>query len=251
MSGHSKWANIRLRKGAQDAKKGKLYGKLSKEIIIAAKEGGGNPDTNSRLKTAVSKAREQGMPADNIKRAIQRGTGEIEGVSLEEITYEGYGPGGVALYIRALTENRNRTVTDVRSALGKHGGNLGNAGCVSYLFENKGVIIVNKDQADEDTVIEAALEAGALDVLTDEESYEITTDPQQVENVKEALEAKGIKTESAEASFEPTAKVAVEGAEAEKVLRLLDALEDLDDVQHVYSNFDISDEVMEAALASN
>ncbi len=249
MSGHSKWANIRLRKASQDARKGKLYGKLSREIIVAAKEGGGNPDTNARLRTTIQKARELGMPQDNIKRAIQRGTGEIEGATFEEISYEGYGPGGVALLIRALTENRNRTVGEVRSTLTRYGGNLGAAGCVSYIFDNKGVIIVGKDQADEDTLMEVALEADALDVLTEGNSYEITTAPHDVEKVKEALHAKRITPESAEATLVPSTKVALEGNDAQRVLKLMEALEDLDDVQQVYSNFDVSDEMLEAVAA--
>ena len=249
MSGHSKWANIRLRKGAQDAKKGKLYGKLSREIIIAAKEGGGIPENNIRLKAAIEKAREMGMPQDNIKRAIQRGTGELDAVALEEIVYEGYGPSGVALMINAMTENRNRTVGEVRSTLSRHGDNLGAAGCVSYLFEKKGVIIVDKAKADEDAVMEAALEAGALDVVSDEESYEITTAPQHVNKVKETLINKGITPESAEAAMVPSTRVALEGHDAQKLLKLLDALEDLEDVQEVFSNFDISEEEMEAAVA--
>jgi YebC/PmpR family DNA-binding regulatory protein len=249
MSGHSKWANIRLRKASQDARKGKIYGKLSREIIIAAKEAGGNPETNNRLRTAMQKAREFGMPQDNIKRAIQRGTGEIEGAAFEEVSYEGYGPGGVALLIRALTENRNRTVGEVRSTLTRHGGNLGAAGCVSYLFENRGEIIVKKDQVDEDTLMEIALEAGAVDVSAEGESYGITTEPHDVEKVKAALQAKGITAESAEATLAPSTKVMMEGEDAKRVLKLMEALEELEDVQQVYSNFDISDEVMEAALA--
>jgi len=250
MSGHSKWANIRLRKAAQDARKGKLYGKLSREIIIASRDGGGNPDANSRLRTAIQKAREFGMPQDNIKRAVQRGTGEIAGAALEEISYEGYGPGGVAVLIRALTENRNRTVGEVRFALTRHGGNLGAAGCVSYLFENRGIITVKRNQAEEETLMEVALEAGALDVSTEEDSYEITTEPQAVEKVKAALLAKKIAVESAEATMLPRTKVALEGNEAQKVLKLMDALEELEDVQQVFSNFDISDEVLEAAAAA-
>nr|NIM06819.1 YebC/PmpR family DNA-binding transcriptional regulator [Armatimonadota bacterium]NIM24534.1 YebC/PmpR family DNA-binding transcriptional regulator [Armatimonadota bacterium]NIM68408.1 YebC/PmpR family DNA-binding transcriptional regulator [Armatimonadota bacterium]NIM76794.1 YebC/PmpR family DNA-binding transcriptional regulator [Armatimonadota bacterium]NIN06607.1 YebC/PmpR family DNA-binding transcriptional regulator [Armatimonadota bacterium] len=184
-----------------------------------------------------------------IKRAIQRGTGEIEGATFEEISYEGYGPGGVALLIRALTENRNRTVGEVRSTLTRYGGNLGAAGCVSYIFDNKGVIIVGKDQADEDTLMEVALEADALDVLTEGNSYEITTAPHDVEKVKEALHAKRITPESAEATLVPSTKVALEGNDAQRVLKLMEALEDLDDVQQVYSNFDVSDEMLEAVAA--
>lgn len=251
MSGHSKWANIRLRKGAQDLKKGKLYGKLSKEIIIAAREGGGNADSNNRLRTAIQKARELGMPQDNIKRAVQRGTGEIAGAALEEITYEGYGPAGVALLIQTATENRNRTVSEIRAALSRHGGNLGAAGCVAYLFENKGIIIVKRDQADEDTIMELALEAGALDVANEEDSYEITTEPGDVEKVKAALVAKGITPESAEASMVPQTKVPLDGDEARKALKLMDILEDLEDVQEVFANFDISEELLESIAANS
>jgi YebC/PmpR family DNA-binding regulatory protein len=249
MSGHSKWANIRLRKGAQDVKKAKLFGKLAREIIIASKEGGGSPDINSRLRTAIQKAREGGMPQDNIKRAVQRGTGEIEGAALEEVTYEGYGPAGVALLIHCLTENRNRTVGEVRSILNRHGGNLGATGSASYLFENKGMILISKGKTEEDTVMEIALENGALDVITEGDCYEIITSPQEVEAMKAALEAKKITPDSAEATLLPTNKIPLEGHDAQRVLKLVDLLEDLDDVQQVYANFDISDEVLEAAMA--
>jgi YebC/PmpR family DNA-binding regulatory protein len=239
-----------LRKGAQDIKKAARYGKLSREIIVAAREGGGNPDSNSRLKTAVDKARTMGLPQDNIKRAIQRGTGEIAGAALEELTYEGYGPGGVALYIQAMTENRNRTVGEIRAVLSRHGGNLGATGCVAYLFEKKGVILAPKEKLDEDAVIEAALEAGALDVVTEGRSYEITTAPNDVEKVKQTLTAKGISVESAEADMVPSTTVALAGHDAQRVLKLVDLLEELEDVQQVYSNFDISEEELEAAASA-
>jgi len=251
MSGHSKWANIRLRKAAQDARKGKLYGKLTREIIVAAREGGGSPESNSRLKNAIQKAREFGLPQDNIKRAIQRGTGEIAGAALEEVSYEGYGPGGVALLIQTLTENRNRTVGEIRSLLARHGGNLGAAGCVSWMFEKRGVIIVRREQAEEEMLMEAALEAGAEDIIADEGSYEIITAPQEVERVREALQRRGIIAESAEATLVPSQKVLVEGSEAQRVLKLMEALEEQEDVQQVYSNFDISEKVLEAAAAGS
>jgi len=249
MSGHSKWHNIKIRKQAQDQKKGKLFGKLSREIIVAAKEGGGDPDSNNRLRVAIEKARAAGMPQDNIKRAIQRGTGEVEGVTYESAVYEGYGPGGVAIMVQVLTDNRNRVVGELRSIFGRHGGNLGEANCVAWLFDQKGIVIVQREGVSEDALLEAALEAGAEDMQADDSSYEIRTAPGDLDGVTRALEAKGIVHESAELTMVPQTRVSIEGKHAQQVLRLMDALEDQEDVQQVYANFDIPESVMEAIAA--
>jgi YebC/PmpR family DNA-binding regulatory protein len=249
MSGHSKWHNIKIRKQAQDQKKGKIFGKLSREIIVAAKEGGGDPGTNNRLRVAIEKARAAGMPQDNVKRAIQRGTGEVEGVSYVPAVYEGYAPGGVAIMVHILTDNRNRVVGELRRIFGRHGGNLGEANCVAWLFEQRGVIIVPAEGVSEDRVLEVALEAGAEDMQTDESSYEIRTAPGDLEAVKRALDAAGITYDSAEVTMLPQTRVSLEEKEAQQVLRLMDALEDQDDVQQVYANFDIPDKIMEAIAA--
>ncbi len=249
MSGHSKWHNIKIRKQAQDAKKSKLFSRLSREIIVAAKEAGGDPNTNNRLRIGIEKARAAGMPQDNVKRAIQRGTGETDGISYEPAVYEGYGPGGVAIMIHVLTDNRNRVVGELRRILGRHGGNLGEANCVAWLFDQKGVIIVPREGSSEDDVLEAALEAGAEDMQSDESSYEIRTAPGDLETVKRALDEAGVKCESAELTMLPQSRVSLEEKEAQQVLRLMDALEDQDDVQQVYANFDISDAIMEAVAA--
>ena len=248
MSGHSKWHNIRLRKGKQDAERGARFTKLAKEIIVAARQGGSNPDANLRLKLAIQKARDSSMPAEKIKNAVQRGTGEIEGAAYEEIIYEGYGPSGVAVLVECATDNRNRTVADVRSIFSKNGGNLGESGSVSYLFNPPtGLVHVSRDVTDEDTVIAVALEAGAQDVQTVDEYYEVFCGPGEVGRVKESLEAAGIKTVSAEVTMIPLNTVRVEGKEAEQVIRLVERLEDHDDVQKVHANFDIPDEVLESA----
>jgi YebC/PmpR family DNA-binding regulatory protein len=240
MSGHSKWHNIRLKKGKMDADRGKIFTKIAREIIVAAKAGGGNPDTNITLRNAMAKAREASMPADNVKRAIQRGTGELEGASYEEMTYEGYGPGGVAILVACLTDNKQRTVSDVRSYFTKTGGRLGESGSVGYLFDPKGVIIIDPDVADEEKVTEAAIEGGAEDIqATDDGGFEITTDPGDLNAVQKALDAANIKYSSAEHSMIPQTTVEVSGKEAGQVLRLMDYLEDNDDVQKVYANFDI------------
>ncbi|MEO7719256.1 MAG: YebC/PmpR family DNA-binding transcriptional regulator [Capsulimonas sp.] len=240
MSGHSKWHNIRLKKGKMDADRGKIFTKIAREIIVAAKSGGGNPDTNITLRNAMAKAREASMPADNVKRAIQRGTGELEGASYEEMTYEGYGPGGVAILVACLTDNKQRTVSDVRSYFTKTGGRLGESGSVGYLFDPKGVIIIDPDVADEEKVTEAAIEGGAEDIqATDDGGFEITTDPGDLNAVQKALDAANIKYSSAEHSMIPQTTVEVSGKEAGQVLRLMDYLEDNDDVQKVYANFDI------------
>jgi YebC/PmpR family DNA-binding regulatory protein len=249
MSGHSKWNNIKVRKQAQDKKKGKVFGKLSREIIVAAKEGGGDADTNNRLRIAIDRARAAGMPQDNVKRAIMRGTGEGEGVSYESFVYEGYGPGGVAVMVHVLTDNRNRTVGEIRSVFGRHGGNLGEANCVAWLFDQKGVILVPTEGASEDALLELALEAGAEDLLTDDTSYEIRTAPGDLQKVKEALDGAGIAYDSAESTMLPQTRVTLDEKRAQQVLRLVDALDELDDVQQVYANFDIPDSLMEALAA--
>ena len=249
MSGHSKWHNIKIRKQAQDKQKSKIFGKLSREIIAAAREGGGDPDGNIRLRAAMDKARSAGMPQDNVKRAVQRGTGEIAGVTYEAAVYEGYGPGGVAIMVELLTDNRNRVVGELRSIFTRHGGNLGASNSVAWLFDRKGVIIVTREGVPEDKVLEAALEAGAEDMQTDEASYEIRTDPNDLDAIKQALDAQSIAFESAEVTMVPQTRVTLQEKEAQQVLRLLDALEDQDDVQQVYANFDIPDEIMEAVAA--
>jgi len=247
MSGHSKWHNIKVRKEKADAQKGRVFTQVAKEIIVAAEQGGGNPDTNARLRTAMQKAREAGMPQDNVKRAIQRGTGEIEGTAYEEVTYEGYGPGGVAIMVEAVTDNKNRTVSELRAVLSKAGGNLGESGCVAWMFHSKGVILLDRSQIEEDPLMELALEAGAEDVRTGDSTYEILTAPSELERVKNALIARELKLESAEVAFIPDTTVHVEGRQAESVLRLMEALEDQEDVQRVHANFDIPDAVLEAA----
>lgn len=247
MSGHSKWHNIRLRKGKQDAERGKLFTKVAREIIVAAKEGGANPDTNLRLKLAVQKARENSMPAENIKRALQRGTGDLEGVNYEEVNYEGYGPAGVAVMVFCLTDNRNRTVAELRIAFSRSGGSLGETGCVGWMFHQKGLIIIKKSAIDEDTLMLTALDAGAEDIQSDDESYEVTCAPESFQTLRQAITDAGIKFDSAELTMIPENTVRVEGAkEASQIVRMMDALDDLDDVQQVHANFDIPEEVLEA-----
>ena len=247
MAGHSKWANIKHRKGRQDAKRGKLFGKLAKAIEVAAREGGGNPDFNPTLATAVDKAKAASMPNDNIDRAIKRGTGEVEGAVYEEIFYEGYAPGGVALYVQVLTDNRNRAASDVRAAFTRHNGNLGEPGSVGYLFSQKGVILA---RGDEDELMMAALEAGAEDVrASGEDSHEVITEASEMRSVREALEAEGVEIESSDVTQMPSNTVPVDESLARQVLRLIDALDDLDDVQDVFANYDIDDAVIEAVMA--
>ena len=249
MSGHSKWHNIKIRKQAQDARKSKLFGRLSREVITAAREGGGDPASNNRLRAAIDKARAAGMPQDNIKRAIQRGTGEVEGVTFEAAVYEGYGPGGVAIMVEVLTDNRNRVVGDLRTTFARNGGNLGESNCVAWLFNKKGVIIVPREAVSEDRLLELVLEAGAEDMQADESSYEIYTAPSDLEAVQQALEEAGIGLESAEVTMLPQTRVTLEQKEAQQVLRLVDALDDQEDVQQVYANFDIPDSIMESIAA--
>lgn len=249
MSGHSKWHNIRLRKGKQDAQRSNLFTKLAREIIVAAKEGGGNPDSNLRLRLAIQKARENSMPQENIKRAIQRGTGEIEGAQYEQVTYEGYGPAGVAVMVSCLTDNRNRTVAELRTAFSKNGGSLGESGCVAWMFDPKGVITIQKDSVDEDTLMLTALEAGAEDITSEGDTYEVITAPDQFADVRQALTNAGIPLVNAELTMQPKSTVRVEGKEATQVLRMMEQIEDLDDVQQVYANFDIPEEILEAAAS--
>ena len=246
MSGHSKWATIKHKKGATDAKRGKIFTRLIKEITIAAKSGGGDPDGNPRLRTAILAAKAENMPADNIKRAIQRGTGELEGLSYDEITYEGYGPGGVAIIIDVLTDNKNRAVSEVRHAFSKNGGNLGAEGAVSWMFSKKGVISIDKDAANEDKLMEIVLESGAEDLNDEGSHWEILCDPKDFEAVVDALKAAKIKTETAEITKIASTYTKLEGTQASAMMRLLETIEDLDDTQNVYSNFDFD----EAQMAS-
>jgi len=244
MSGHSKWATIKHKKGALDAKRGKIFTRLIKEISMAAKSGG-DVEKNPRLRTAVAAAKAENMPADNIKRAIQRGTGELPGVSYEEITFEGYGPGGVAILVEVSTDNRNRTVSEIRHAFSKNGGNMGEAGSVSWMFHKKGDIVIAKSAAKEDDLMNLVLENGADDLVDDGENWEILTDPASYETVLEAVKKAGIKPEVAEIGMIPQTYTKLEGHQASTMIRLLEALEDADDVQHVYSNFDFDQAQLE------
>ena len=250
MSGHSKWSTIKHKKAAKDAKRGKLFTKLIKEITVAAKLGGGDLNANPRLRTAVTTARQNSMPSDNIDRAIKKGTGELEGVTYDEITYEGYGPGGAAVLVAVLTDNRNRTVAEIRRLFTKHGGSMGEAGCVGWMFQKKGVLAVEKQHSDEDRLIELALEAGGDDVADDDGTYQITTPPEAFEAVKEALDRAKIPVASAAISMVPQNTLSLTGAPAEQTLKLLDELEDHDDVQEVASNIDISQEELERLSAA-
>ena len=247
MSGHSKWATIKHKKGALDAKRGKIFTRLIKEITIAAKAGGGDPDGNPRLRTAVLAAKAENMPADNIKRAIQRGTGELEGVSYEEVTFEGYGPGGVAILVDVLTDNRNRAVSEIRHGFSKNGGNLGESGSVTFMFSKKGVIAVEKDAAGEEQLMDIVLEQGGEDLNDEGDTWEIITEPNSYETVLNAVKAAGIPTVMSEVTMLPSTYTKLEGQPANQMIRLLEALEDLDDVQNVYSNFDMDAEQMEHA----
>jgi YebC/PmpR family DNA-binding regulatory protein len=245
MSGHSKWANIKHRKGAADARRGKVFTKLIKEIITAARIGGGDINANPRLRAAVIAAKAENMPKDNWERAIKKGTGELEGVNYEESTYEGYGPGGAAILVDALTDNKNRAVSEIRHALTKHGGNMGENGCVAWMFDKKGYIVVEKSAADEETLMEKALEAGAEDVREDDDCFEVISAPEAYEDVKAALDSAGIATVAAEVTMVPQNMTPVDGETAAKLIRLIDALEDCDDVQKVYTNADLPDDIEE------
>ncbi len=249
MSGHSKWATIKHKKAATDARRGKAFTRLIKEITIAARSGGGDVDTNPRLRTAVLAAKAENMPADNIKRAIQRGTGELPGAQYEELRLEGYGPGGVALLLDITTDNRNRTVSELRHLMSKHGGNLGEAGCVAWMFHKQGDISVAKDKIAEDALMGLALDAGAEDLRDDGSNWEIITPPETYERVMEALKANKLEPENAELGMLPQNYVKVEGKDAEQMLRLLEALDDHDDIQHVYSNFDMDESQIAQAVS--
>lgn len=244
MAGHSKWSQIKRKKAVNDAKRGQKFTRLIREITVAAREGGGDPESNARLRLAVDTAKTSNMPLDNIERAILRGTGELEGVQYQEMTYEGYGPGGVALYVETLTDNLNRTVAEVRHVLEKHGGNLGQSGSVAWQFERRGRVYVDAGQYDEDAVMMAALEAGALDVVVQDGEYEITTDVASFNAVQDGLRAQEIMIGEAELAMIPKVTVRVEGADGHKLLKLLDVLDDLDDVQNVHSNADIDESVL-------
>ena len=247
MAGHSKWANIKHRKGAQDAKRGKIFTKLIKEITIAAKIGGGDLEANARLRLAVDKAKQANMPKDNIERGIKKGTGDLDGVTYEEGVFEGYGPGGVAVIVEFMTDNRTRTVADVRHAFNKYGGSLGVSGSVAFMFDRKGQIIFTDDN-DFDAIFEAALEAGAEDVKEEDGIIEVVTDPADFETVRNSLEEQGLKSQSAEVTMIPQNLTPIEGKQAESLMKMIDVLEDNDDVQDVHANFDISDEEMEKIM---
>ena len=246
MSGHSKWHTIKHKKGAADAKRGRTFTRIIKELTVAARGGGGDPDTNPRLRTIVAEAKQANMPAENIKRAIRRGTGEEPGVQYDEITYEGYGPGGVALIIEAMTDNKNRTVGEIRHMLTKYGGDLGQSNSVAWMFEKKGYIVIEKAKATEDTLLSAALDAGADDLRDDGDNWEVVSAPETFPAVKEAVEKLGIQAESAQVAMLPKNYVSLEGRAAQSMLKLLDLLEDHDDVQHVWSNMDVDEKELEA-----
>ncbi len=246
MSGHSKWATIKHKKGAADAKRGKLWGKIIKEITVAARLGGGDLNANPRMRTAVDKAKGANMPNDTIDRAIKKGTGELEGSTYDEITYEGYGPGGVALLISSMTDNKNRTVGEIRSILTKLGGSMGEVGCVNWMFHKKGMIVIPHDQIKEDDLMELVINAGAEDMHTLPENYEVVTAPEDYESVKQAVEKKNLKPTLAEIMMVPQSTVALNEDKARSMLKLMEALDDHDDVQKVYANFDIPDAIMEA-----
>src|SRR6202050_3018988 len=247
MSGHSKWATIKHKKGALDAKRGKIFTRLIKEVTIAAKQGGGDPDGNPRLRGAIAAAKAENMPADNIKRAIQRGTGELEGVSYEEATFEGYGPGGVAVLVDVLTDNRNRAVSEIRHTFAKNGGNLGESGSVRFMFSKKGLIAVEKSAASEEKLMDIVLESGGEDLSDEGDTWEIVTDTGSFEAVAGAVKAAGIPTVMSEVTMIASTYTKLEGAAAAQMMRLLDALEDLDDVQNVHSNVDMDAEQVEHA----
>jgi len=242
MSGHSKWASIKHKKAATDAKRGKIFTKLIKELSIAARIDGGDPETNARLRKSIADAKAANMPADNIKRAILKGTGQLEGVHYEELTYEGYGPGGVAIFIETLTDNKNRTVSEIRHLFSKNNGNIGESGCVSWMFNRKGYFVIEKDKAAEDELLEIILEAGAEDMNEDGSNYEIFTPPDNYEAVVNALTENNVEIAAQNLGYIPKNYVKVEGKQAQQVLRLMEELEDHDDVQNVWSNFDIDEE---------
>ncbi|MFH1701695.1 MAG: YebC/PmpR family DNA-binding transcriptional regulator [Candidatus Zixiibacteriota bacterium] len=245
MSGHSKWATIKRKKGKADAARGRMFTRLIKEITVVARDGGGDPEANPRLRTAISIAKAANMPADNIKKAIKKGTGELPGAIYEEATYEGYGPGGVAIFIDTLTDNKNRTVAEIRHVFSKYNGNLGENGCVAWMFDTKGIITVNKDGIDEDNLMEVALEAGASDMDSQEDAFEITTEPGDLESVRSAIEKAEFPILEAEVRRLPQNTVKLEKKQAESLLKLLDGIENQEDVQKVSANFDIDDKIMD------
>ena len=245
MSGHSKWHTIKHKKGALDAKRGKVFTKLIKEITVAARTGGGDPDANARLRKAITDAKAQNMPNDTIDRAVKRGTGDLEGVNYEEITYEGYGPNGVAVMVETMTDNRNRTVAELRHLFTKNGGNLGESGSVAWMFDKKGLIIVDKETKSEDELFEIAIEAGADDLQTEGDVFEIYTAPENFEAVDDAIKKAGVEPQASEISMIPQNYIKLEGADAKQMLKLYEAIDDHDDVQKVYSNFDIDEADME------
>ncbi len=250
MSGHSRWSQIKRKKGKTDVQRGKLFSKILREITVAARNGGGDPKGNLRLKAAMEAARAANMPADNVKRAIQKGTGELPGEQYEEITYEGYGPGGVAVLVRTLTDNKNRTGPEIRHVFEKNESRMGTAGCVAWMFERRGLIQVDADKVKEDDLLEKALDAGAADVKQVEKVFEITTAPDEMEAVRQTLERQGMPVLEAKVDMVPQSTVRVEGKDAAAVLRLIEALEEQDDVQSVYANYDIADEVLDAITAA-
>jgi YebC/PmpR family DNA-binding regulatory protein len=250
MSGHSKWSQIKRKKNKIDQNRGKLFSKLIREITTAARVGGGDPKGNMRLKAAFEEAKAINMPSDTLKRAIQKGTGELPGETYEEVTYEGYGPSGVALLVKVLTDNKNRTAPEIRHGFSKFGGNLGEVGSVSWMFERKGLILVEADRVDEDELLSLALEGGATDMRRADTIFEISTEPAQLEAVRRILEERGVPLQSAEVTYVPQSTIRLEGKEAQQVLRLVEGLEELDDVQKVYANFDIPDDVLETLGAA-
>jgi YebC/PmpR family DNA-binding regulatory protein len=249
MSGHSKWHTIKHKKGAADDKRGKVFTRIIKELTVAARNGGGDPDMNPRLRTVIADAKQVNMPADNIKRAIRRGTGEEEGVTYEEVTYEGYGPGGAAMLVETLTDNRNRTVGEIRHIFGKYGGNLGEANSVAWMFEKKGLVVVNKAKADEEKLMAAVLDAGADDMKDDGSAWEIVSTPDTHHAVVEAVKALGIEPDEAQIAMLPQNYVKLEGRAAQQMLKLMDVLEDHDDTKNIWSNFDVEEQEIEASLA--
>ncbi|MGB2705697.1 MAG: YebC/PmpR family DNA-binding transcriptional regulator [Candidatus Omnitrophota bacterium] len=244
MSGHSKWASIKHKKGATDAKRGKLFTKVIREISVAARQGGGKPEVNPRLRLAIQRAKDSNMPQSNIERAIKKGTGELEGVNYEEVTYEGYGPSGVAIMVEVLTDNKNRATGAIRNIFSKKGGNMAGQGAVNWIFEKKGYIVINKNAIEEDKLMDIVLEAGAEDMKTEETTYAVTTQPGDFDKVKKAIEDSKIKIEAAEVTSVPKSTVKVAGENAKRVLALVNELEDNDDVQNVYANFDVPDEIL-------
>ncbi len=245
MSGHSKWSTIKRKKGKADAERGRVFTKVGREIITAARDGGGDPDMNPRLRSAIAAAKSVNMPADNIKRAIQRGTGELPGAQYEEVIYEAYGPNGVAILIKALTDNKNRTVAEIRHLLSKNNGNMGEAGSVAWMFNRAGLVEIDATNTSEEQLIEVALEAGASDVVNDNGFFSVTSEPDQFEDVRGALEAKGIEISNAELTMLPQNTIQLDEKGAEQMLKLMDALDEHDDIQKVWANFDIDDSVME------